>query len=69
MSDEQYNFLIKYVNDYLSGYYTLCEEKKDFEEVYFINETLVQDKHGDWVYEKTTISQNYFDLTLILIIN
>ncbi len=44
MSDEQYNFIIKYVNDYLSGYYTLCEEKKEFEDVYFVGQKLVQDK-------------------------
>jgi hypothetical protein len=40
LSDEQYNFLIKYVNDYISGYYTLCEEKTEFRDVYFINDCL-----------------------------
>ena len=40
LSDEQYDFLIKYVNDYLSGYYTLCEEKGKFKDVFFINECI-----------------------------
>lgn len=65
MSDEQYNFIIKYVNDFLSGYYTLCEEKNEFKDVYFVGQKLGEDKETNlkFIYHKefSNLFQSDFD--------